>query len=268
MSTPQTVNGMLGLLIGCVLVPFVLRADEPAARTRAHEQSQSGDPATLNPNEIRDIWQTLRVTTYDGAKPTGKAADSRFVNGLDTHMSLQQVEMFRELGLRGWAIDFSGGPFVCWLEIDETGQHTMPRREPLGDQPEIKGAFWTCDAEEGRLLFWFLPGAAANNPSERSRRIMERLEAFAPSARAIPEVFGLQVVDGSRINHQMYGEPDKPALWSSWSEVSIRELAKAAPAKLSSEVLLLKVEATEVVRDDKVQPRRVQLTLRAKPKSK
>ena len=32
----------------------------------------------------------------------------------------------RQLGLQAWAFDFTGGPFGCWIDIEETGQHTAP----------------------------------------------------------------------------------------------------------------------------------------------
>ena len=55
------------------------------------------------------------------------------------------------LGVEAWTCRYSGGPIRCWLEIEETGQETMPRRIPEQDSLG-KG---TSSKEGGQILLWW-----------------------------------------------------------------------------------------------------------------
>ena len=56
------------------------------------------------------------------------------------------------LGLNVWTAKYSGGPLECWLEIEEEGQTTMPKRMPVKD---FIGAGSVNPASEGSIVFWW-----------------------------------------------------------------------------------------------------------------
>ncbi len=51
------------------------------------------------------------------------------------------------LGVHVWSFRFSGGPVRCWLEVEEVGQDTMPKRMPEG------GEFVTSNNDNGEIRF-------------------------------------------------------------------------------------------------------------------
>jgi len=253
MRSRQTVPRILvGAAVGLMLMstPLFAREDQPRAPAKAPAQ-ESGDPTKLKPEEMRTIWDVLATIQAPGKVQT------RFVNGLDLYVSLRQAELAQDLGIRAWTVDFEAGPFVCWLEIDQEGKKT--RR-----MPELPGVNWVSAAEKGRLLLWFLPGVSETNPSERSRQILKRLKTADRSASPIPEVFGLQVIGGPNVVWEL----TDIGLWSTWNDVSIKEVSRPTPAKVNGEVTLLEIEATEKRPAEGAQPRKLKLTLKAKPKSK
>lgn len=56
------------------------------------------------------------------------------------------------MGLNVWTAKYSGGPIECWLEIEEEGQSTMPRRIPMKD---FIGAGSVNPPSEGSIVFWW-----------------------------------------------------------------------------------------------------------------
>ena len=266
----------IGLMVLCL--PVLARDGQPRAPAETQDTShESGDPAKLSPDEIRTIWGALTQVEDSGTgnlKPGGRAelgpagpgrVKISYTNGLDRYMALRQAELARDLGIRAWGVDFAGGPFLCWLEIEDKGQKTKRR---MHEQPEGPPIDWVCSAERGRLLLWFLPGASEANPSGRSRRIMSRLKAADRFAGAIPEVFGLQVVGGPNVVFELHGDPKTPALWSPWNDVSIKEVPRPTPVRVNGEVTLLEAEATEKQPAGRASPRGLNITLKAKPQSK
>jgi hypothetical protein len=162
------------------------------------------------------------------------------------------IELARELGVRAWAIEFTGGPLNCWLEVEETGQHTTEARLP-GPQ----GIFWTCPPERGRILFWFRPGASRENGSGRSRRILKQLpERTDPIAEVI-------VLSGAASSKEWSANPRLARWWSNWNDVSIKEIARAGKVEGANEVTLFAIEATEKGPPAGAVPRKVKLALKA-----
>ncbi len=51
------------------------------------------------------------------------------------------------LGVHVWSFKFSGGPVRCWLEVEEVGQDTTPKRMPEG------GEFVTSQNDNGEIRF-------------------------------------------------------------------------------------------------------------------
>jgi hypothetical protein len=56
------------------------------------------------------------------------------------------------LRIDAWTFRYSGGPARCWLEIEETGQQTMPRRIP--DEGYIAEGVQPPREEGTILLYW------------------------------------------------------------------------------------------------------------------
>jgi hypothetical protein len=56
------------------------------------------------------------------------------------------------VGVTAWTATYSGGPIECWLEIEEQGQATMPKRIPEKDS---FGAGSVNPPTEGTILFWW-----------------------------------------------------------------------------------------------------------------
>jgi hypothetical protein len=260
---------------------FADQRETKSPNSRANEES--GDPTRLQPDEIRAVWDRLaEVTVFPskdprayGGKPPAPGAISggdfktRYVNGLERYMALRQGEIAKELGIRAWAIEFEGGPLSLWFECEEEGQKTMPKRGLFHGVFESAESYYTADEEKGRLLFFFLPWASEDNPSERSKRIMKRMNAQFRFADSIPQVFGLQIVGGKSIAHWLRGSPGRTAaLWTTWNDVSIKQLSKPERVRVEAETTLLQIEAVERKPPEVAKPRKVKLVLKAKPKPK
>jgi hypothetical protein len=56
------------------------------------------------------------------------------------------------LGLSVWTARYSGGPIECWLEIEEEGQSTLPKRIP---EKEFLGAGSANPPSEGTIDLWW-----------------------------------------------------------------------------------------------------------------
>jgi hypothetical protein len=56
------------------------------------------------------------------------------------------------LGVDVWTARYSGGPIDCWLEIEEEGQSTMPKRIPEKDS---LGAGSVNPPDEGTIELWW-----------------------------------------------------------------------------------------------------------------
>jgi hypothetical protein len=56
------------------------------------------------------------------------------------------------MGVTIWTARFSGGPIECWLEIEEEGQSTLPRRIP---EKDFVGAGSANRPTEGTIYLWW-----------------------------------------------------------------------------------------------------------------
>lgn len=209
---------------------------EPRTRifiTKRMEQ-ESGDPANLKPEEIMRIFSVLA-----SPKP---APEWEFPGtpGLKDYMALRLAECARELGVRAWTFDFEGGPFTFWMEFND-----LP--EPFGGgAPGMKNAAFNIDTKSGRLLFWHLPGANLENqnPSTRNQRLMQLLKSGPNGAYSyprIPMMYGFDVIPakGDKRVYVAYAAgnyPKPPGLWTSWNDVTIREVSRTSPARITKEM--------------------------------
>jgi hypothetical protein len=160
------------------------------------------------------------------------------------------LQVARELGTAGWVVDYAGGPFACWMDVEETGQNTSPPRLP-GE----KGIDWLAQAESGQIVFCFRPGASAHNMSARSQRIV----ALLGPGESVDQVVSFSGVVSSR---KTAGNPLMPLWWSAWDDVSLQESRAASKTIAAGQtVALLIVEASEKNPPAGAQPRKVKLTL-------
>src|SRR5262245_7579158 len=161
--------------------------------------SESGDPTQLGPEELKLLLE---------GTPKSLLSDRA------------DAQLARDLGIRAWVVEYTGGPIAeYWLEIEETGQVTMPKRNP--EPPFVRG----CEAPTGRFLLGFRPGASKANPSVRSQQLLKRLseqERYDGIAHAWR--FG---VIGDSVEQSSATETT-PLLWSGWHDVAIKELSRAS----------------------------------------
>ena len=57
------------------------------------------------------------------------------------------------LGVNVWTAKFSGGPIDCWLEVEEQGQSTMPKRIPEKDYIGVQSDH--SAPTEGTITIWW-----------------------------------------------------------------------------------------------------------------
>jgi hypothetical protein len=229
------------LLIGCQQGPnpaIAPQTDSDAKKSRTAVPAQSGDPGNIPAKELSAMLKGV---------PDALRRDKK------------DVQLARELGIRAWAVDFTDGPMICWLEIEETGQRTIEPR-PYGGPGEI--FLMGTDAARGRILWWFRPGAHSKNPSARSRRIMQRL---GTSAEGISEIMAISGAGLGGFDEA--AEPPVPRLWSSWNDVTMKDLSRPAKVRPGEETTLFAIEATEKEPPQESKPRKVKLMLKVKPKS-
>jgi hypothetical protein len=143
------------------------------------------------------------------------------------------------LGVEAWTIRYSGGPVRCWLEIEETGQETMPRRIPEQDSLG-KG---TSSKEGGQILLWW-----RRDPSGSGG------------------VLNLDLRGGSSSGYTLGLGPDAfvfgwPSISASFTPQGRRD---PIPVVADREVTLMGYQAVEhKPKGQTGEPRRVKLTLKA-----
>lgn len=200
--------------------------------TRSDPVREIGDPANVRAEELTALLEDVPASVRQGRT---------------------NLELARELGCRAWVVEYSGGPLSSWLEVEETGQKTDEPRHP---GPEGM-AWWPCQAAEGRIVMCFRPGAARNNPSARSQRIVQRLGL----GEEVAQVF---ILTGAISGKQLSGAPLNPRWWSGWDDLSLKETRGPAKVPAAEAVALLVLEATEKQPPPGSQPRQVKLTLKAR----
>ena len=71
---------------------------------------------------------------------------------LDTE---QLANILQSSQISAWTFKYSGGPIRCWLEIEESGQKTMPARIPEEGFVEERAK---PQKDEGKILLWWKRG--------------------------------------------------------------------------------------------------------------
>jgi hypothetical protein len=193
---------------------------------------ESGDPAIIHPDELKSL--------LEGVPDTFRKNRS-------------DLELARDLGVHAWAIEYTGGPLNCWLDIEETGQSTMPARHP-----GPVGMNLPAQTERGRIMIGLRPGAASGNPSGRSRRILQEL---GNPVDGISESF---IISGALYSRESGANPRVPKLWAAWTDVAFKELSRTEKVEGDGEDTLLAVEATEKQPPPGTPPRKLTFCLRAK----
>jgi hypothetical protein len=197
------------------------------------------------PKQAKDSIRPVELTAEDRKV----ALPREYASVLREGMSDEQLA--RELELQAWAFEFSGGPLRCWVEFEESGQQTMPAREPARDG-------WDCDAGEGRVIFSVGRGA-----SERMKRIMQKL---GEDAHPESVTFNLRFRSPAEGRSGSFGSSHgNSPLWFGWPGRN-RTFTTAAPtigdARGGEAFRMLRVESIEPASDRKDAPRKVVLVLK------
>jgi hypothetical protein len=197
------------------------------------------------PRRAKDRVRWVELTEEDRKV----ALPREYPAGLRRGMSDEQLA--RDLDLQAWAFEFSGGPLRCWVEFEESGQQTMPAREPA------QGG-WDCDAGEGRVIFSVGRGA-----SERMKRIMQQLGKDADPESVS---FNLRFRSPSEGQSGSFGKSHgNSPLWFGWPD---RNWTFTTAARTIGDVregeafMMLRVESVEPASDRKDAPRKVMLMLK------
>jgi hypothetical protein len=203
-----------------------------AKPTSTEPPLETGDPATVPGDVLKTMLEGVPAEVRRGQT---------------------DVELARDLGIRAWVIEFTGGPISCSLDVKETGQQTTETR-----LPGPVGFSYTCQGDAGRIYMGFRPGASERNASARSQRLAKRLNR----GDTVHQLFTLF---GAASSRETAADPGKPRWWASWNDVSLKETARETNVKGRTEVTLLAIEATEKDPPPGAQPRQVKLALKAQP---
>jgi hypothetical protein len=193
---------------------------------------ETGDPVAIHPDELKSLLEAIPDTF---------------------RKNRSDLELARDLGVHAWAIEYTGGPLNCWLDIEETGQSTMSARFP-----GPVGFNLPAQTERGRIMIGLRPGAASGNPSERSKRILKEL---GNPVDGISESF---ILSGALHSRESSADPRVPKLWAAWNDVTFKELSRTAKVEGDGDVTLLAVEATEKQPPPSTPPRKLTFAIRAK----
>lgn len=239
----------------------------------------TGDPRALSLGDIREIrnglvqiriakdgetTSTRRLITK-GAYPKNRAYSVNYETGLlDDYMTARDAESYWQLGMRAWAVDFTGGPLNLWFTIETEGEVNRDDDFITGD-----GIFIVCSEKQGRLIWWCLPNSTTQRKNARVKRLTDAVGAIEPDHLAtdpdgIPFCRAIQLVNGDCI--ETYNTiAERPAqLWADWPRVAftrhspnIVTVDRATP--------LLDIEAVETGLPKDQKPRKVRIKLMAKP---
>jgi hypothetical protein len=204
------------------------------------------------------IYQQVTQPTVLEIRPREVTADevqyavSELPAAFREGLSGSEAEVAKQLGLRDWAFDFTGGPFGCWIDIEETGQQTagpLPSRK----HPEMT---INCDGKEGVLLFWFQPRITPQIPQPLKER-------FLGNKTGPPDLCLALDTNGKKtLRMANYGKPATPIvpLWFGWKDAEVKEQLDPVILKAAQTATILVIEATE---KDVSNPRRVKLFITA-----
>src|SRR4051794_9138512 len=176
---------------------------------------------------------SLEIKPRDVTPDERAHAASQLPGGFREGLAGPDSEIAKQLGLQVWAFEFKGGPFGCWIDIEEEGQQTARSPHPRNPQTRIG-----CEGEEGVLLFWFLPRATPQMP----QHLRERFLANAPQ---VPNLYGGLASNGKKtLDMSKYDNPDKPVvpLWFAWKDADVREQPRGATLKTGELAAILLIE--------------------------
>lgn len=155
--------------------------------------------------------------------------------------------LFKDLGGVAYAWEFGGGPFRLWVEFEEDGQSTVPKRYPPQDDD------WLVKAETGRVIFW-----ARRGVSDKVNSVLER--ANKPTGDTSAVGLGV-VVSGDAWLEATVGY--KNPLWYGWKPAGVNDRpSEVVPMPDFEPFAVQAVSATEDV-EGGAKPRRAKLTLYA-----
>ena len=186
------------------------------------QQSPSSSASTSDTTAAGVSQEAHANTTDDGRNASVPSIE---------YQKLDAATLARILDVHIWEFKFSGGPVRCWVEIEEVGQETMPRRFP-----EDEGI--RSSDNEGEILF-----AWRRTPSRGGALILEcgghhRMSGLDSNAF----LFGWKGMQSS-------GDFPVGRAWS-------------VNPKAREEVVLMRYNARELRFGD-AEPREVTLTLKA-----
>ncbi len=158
--------------------------------------------------------------------------------------------------LEGHAIawEYTGGPVRMWLEFEEKGQSTVPKRYPAQED-------WLLKGETGRVIFWIRRGV-----SDKINTVLKR--AGKPEGDTSAVELGVMISSPAGGLSDSVGH--KNPLWYGWTGYKFdKELPqKEVPLTTDGPTAFYSLEATEVNVPEGKEPRRAKVTLkmqRAKP---
>jgi len=156
-------------------------------------------------------------------------------------------QCFTDLEGKAFAWEYAGGPVRLWLEFEEKGQSTVPRRYPEREDWVIKG-------DTGRVIFWVRRGV-----SDKINSVLKRAGKPEGDTSAV----GLGVTITSPAGGQNNSVGYKNPLWYGWDGYSFASERPVEELRLPPDepAAILVLDATETKADGKG-PRRAKLVLK------
>jgi hypothetical protein len=162
---------------------------------------------------------------------------------------------FSDLEGKAWAFEYTGGPVRCWLEIEETGQSTAPKRYPP-PAPDGPGE-WEGKGAKGRIVLWM-----RRDGSERVNQVLRRAGRDPLDTSTVSIGCTITSDKGGSNSAASLENP----LWYGWKEHTF--VPPPGPLQLPSEVplpddkpgVVLEGKATEAVEEGR--PRQVKLAFK------
>ena len=156
------------------------------------------------------------------------------------------AQCFADLEGKAFAWEYTGGPVRLWLEFEEKGQSSVPKRYPPED--------WVAKGETGRVVFWIRRGV-----SDKINFALKR----AGKPQGDTSAVGLGVTITSSAGGQNNATALDNPLWYAWGGYSFASERPPEevrlPAGAPATVLVLDARETTAVAKE---PRRAKLVLK------
>jgi hypothetical protein len=187
------------------------------------------------------------VKSVPGTKEEQAAFISHIPEPIRKLYGSDPFQCFKDLDGKAFAWEYTGGPVRLWLEFEEEGQSTVPKRYPEREDWIIKG-------ETGRVVFWIRRGV-----SDKINLALKR--AGKPEGDTSAVGLGVRITSsGGGINDA--AGFDNP-LWYGWNECTF---AERAPNELylpaNAPVTVLTLDAREKVVNALKETRRAKILLK------